>query len=145
MGMKIKDEPAWLRNARKEGRVKDGPGVNREMVAAAATIANGGDIIKAHPKMTEATFQTLVIVLAELNGWDVYHTHDSRGSQEGYLDLTMVRDGVLCFVELKDEEGQPTPAQERWMEKLAATGSDVFLWRPSNWKALEEYLTRRAS
>ena len=33
--------------------------------------------------MKEADFQATVIELAELQGWRVYHTHDSRRSQPG--------------------------------------------------------------
>ena len=59
-------------------------------------------------KQTEAQFQAAVIQYAELKGWMVYHTHDSRGSRPGFPDLTMVRDGVLIFAELKSERGRLT-------------------------------------
>ena len=64
-------------------------------------------------KQTEAQFQAVVIEYAELHGWRVYHTHDSRRSQPGFLDLTMVRPPRLIFAELKSEDGNPKPLTRR--------------------------------
>ena len=41
--------------------------------------------------MTEAQFQEAVVQLARLTGWLVYHTFDSRRSQAGYPDLTLLK------------------------------------------------------
>ncbi len=37
----------------------------------------------------EGDFQAGVVRLAELRGWLVYHTHDSRRSQPEFPDLTL--------------------------------------------------------
>ena len=39
--------------------------------------------------VTEKAFQTAVVELAELCGWKVYHTYDSRRSAPGFPDLVL--------------------------------------------------------
>ena len=57
---------------------------------------------------------------AALLGWyHIYHTFDSRRSQVGFPDLTLVRDGRLVFLELKTEKGKATAEQESWVAALA--------------------------
>ena len=107
--------------------------------------------------MRERAFQAAVIELAELQGWRVYHTHDSRRSRPGFPDLTMVRHGELVFAELKTDSPQsrPTAAQNLWLsdlghvadlveENISARPSlvRVFLWRPSDWPEIERALRR---
>ena len=91
---------------------------------------------------TEAQFQSTVIQYAELKGCLVYHTHDSRRSQPGFPDLTMVRRTRLIFAELKREDGEPTEAQMEWIFDLrwSVEGVEVFLWRPSDWHEIERVL-----
>ena len=105
----------------------------------------------------EADFQAAVIELAELQGWRVYHTHDSRGSQPGFPDLTMVRRHELIFAELKVlMTERATAEQAEWLTDLqrvahhvidATPGSGppfirVRLWRPSDWPEIEQVLKR---
>ena len=78
--------------------------------------------------------------MAELHGWLVYHTHDSRRSQPGFPDLTMVRHGRLIFAELKKDGAYPTPEQRRWLHELKRASQKVYLWRPSDWREIEEVL-----
>ena len=88
--------------------------------------------------MKEADFQAAVIELAEVLGWRVYHTHNSRRSQPGFPDLTMVRDGNLIFAELKTTSRRPTPDQMSWLNDLGIVpGLVVFIWRPSDWPDIE--------
>lgn len=58
-----------------------------------------------------------------------YHTHDSRRSQAGYPDWTLVGIRVL-FRELKREGKNPTPAQRHALDALKKAGEDVGVWRP---------------
>ena len=90
----------------------------------------------------EAELLANVIELAELCGWLVYHTYDSRRSNPGFPDLTMMRCRPvkqLMFVELKSERGRLTEAQELWGEGLsamAAVTSNIVayrVWRPADW------------
>jgi hypothetical protein len=82
--------------------------------------------------MSERQLQSAVIQLAELVGWRVYHTHDSRRSQPGFPDLTLVRENRLLFVELKSAKGRLTVEQVDWLEALGYVAS-VATWRPADW------------
>lgn len=82
--------------------------------------------------MTEKEFQQRVIVEAQLAGWHVYHTYDSRRSAAGFPDLTMVRPPRLIFAELKSAKGRVTPAQQKWIEDLSKTPAEVYVWRPAD-------------
>lgn len=81
----------------------------------------------------------MVVEAAERLGWLVYHTFDSRRSQPGYPDLTLVRasDGRLIHVELKRERGTFRPEQVIWLGELREVarerGTEVYTWRPSDW------------
>lgn len=97
------------------------------------------------PPMTEKAFLDLVVRAAHLNGWRVYHTHDSRRSEAGYPDLTMVRERAGCtrsliFVELKTEKGRLSEVQQMWIHGLSAASQRVYVWRPSDWPAIERVL-----
>ncbi len=91
----------------------------------------------------EATFLGQVRAFAVLHGWRVYHTHDSRRSEPGFPDLVMVRKGRLVFAELKAEGGRFRPGQKDWLADLGDVGAPVaaYLWKPSNWDAIEEVLS----
>jgi len=84
---------------------------------------------KVRAAWTEKQFTQAVIDLAEAKGFLVYHTHDSRRSQPGYPDLTMVRDGRVIFAELKTVKGRLSAAQKLWLAALS--GSDPGDWRLS--------------
>ena len=83
--------------------------------------------------MTETQLQRAIIQLAELFGWLVYHTHDSRHSQPGFPDLVLVRGGRIIFVELKSAKGTVSKDQEEWLKRLSATKAEVWVWRPADW------------
>ena len=50
----------------------------------------------------------------------------------GYPDLTLARDGVVLFAELKTQAGRLRPEQQRWLEIL-----DGEVWRPNDWPEVE--------
>lgn len=113
---------------------------------------------------TEKQFQEAIVRLAELQGWLVYHTHDSRRSNPGFPDLVLVHRGEstqtvprncrLVFAELKTQKGRTSVAQAAWLEALGvvfARGGAmesqeprhaVYLWRPSDWPEIEAVLAR---
>ena len=85
------------------------------------------------PAMSEAQWQRKVRDLCELYGWGpIYHTHDSRRSDAGFPDLTMVKGDRLVFAELKKETGKLTPEQRVWLAALVAAGQEATVWRPSD-------------
>lgn len=94
-------------------------------------------------EITERDFQSDVIYLAETLGWTCYHTHDSRSSERGYPDLSMVRGKRHIYAELKRESlarGKLTAAQLAWLVCLDVAGHECYLWRPSSWNQIEEVL-----
>jgi hypothetical protein len=106
----------------------------------------GGPVSIKTPPQTERQFERAVVELAELQGWLVYHTYDSRRSNPGFPDLVMVRNGALLFVELKSEKGRTSSAQEQWISALDEVAGwptdavEVYIWRPSMWGEIEEIL-----
>lgn len=98
-------------------------------------------------QIKEEQLQNWITQLAKLSGWRVYHTYDSRRSTPGFPDLTMVHAGKgrVIFAELKSTKGRVTKAQKEWLADLAATGQEVYIWRPTDWVAgtIRDTLTRQ--
>lgn len=92
-------------------------------------------------RISEKEFMAAVIALAKRNGWKVYHTYDSRKSEAGFPDLTLVRGDRLIFAELKTESGTASAAQLNWHDALRAAGCNVYLLRPSDWPEIEKVLS----
>lgn len=97
--------------------------------------------------MSEAAFLAAVRDLARLTGWMTYHTHDSRRSEAGFPDITLVnvRQGRIIFAELKTATGRTTAAQERWLAALAAAGCETALWRPADLPDIARTLRKRST
>ncbi len=90
--------------------------------------------------MTEAELQALVVDAADLGGWLVYHTHDSRRSRPGFPDLVMVRGDELIMVELKSAKGRIRPDQQAWIDALSKIDKlTVAIVRPAE----ADWLVRR--
>ena len=84
--------------------------------------------------MTEAELQENVRSMAQVCGWLHHHHHDSRRSEPGFPDSTMVRPPRVIFAELKKQTGKPEPDQIRWLETLRLCPAvEVYVWRPSDW------------
>lgn len=103
----------------------------------------------------ESDFQAQVIQLARLLGWrvawfrpvrvqrrngTVYHETPVGADGKGWPDLILTRAGRLVAAELKSERGRLTAEQAAWISALRAAGVEVFLWRPSQWREIEEVL-----
>jgi hypothetical protein len=92
-----------------------------------------GDPVTTTPvQMSERQLQSAVVELAEWLGWKHYHTFDSRRSNPGFPDLTLVKDNTLLFVELKSAKGRLTAEQTEWLEALGFVAT-VATWRPRDW------------
>ena len=109
----------------------------------------------ALPPQPEREFMAAVLKYAGLMGWRHYHDaatnapracwHCGRRSvgprnAAGWPDLVLVRRPRVLFVELKREGESPTADQQAWLDDLLACGQEVFLWRPSDWPAIERAL-----
>lgn len=78
----------------------------------------------------EDAFLAWVIRLFTQHGYLCYHTHDSRRSEPGFLDLVMTNGQETLFVETKTNIGKLTPQQQRWRALLEKAGQKVYVWRP---------------
>ena len=87
---------------------------------------------------TEASFMRAVCQLAALGGWRIFHPYLSIRSAPGFPDLLLTRPGQpIIYVECKLDGKRPTPAQQAWLAALAqASGTEVHVWRPSDWPAI---------
>lgn len=93
-----------------------------------------------HLTETEASLQQQLRTLAKQHGWLYYHTYDSRRSDPGFPDTTLVRGDRLMFVEVKSEVGDTTTEQYTWLAELMTAGAEVYIVRPSNFDAFIEEL-----
>jgi hypothetical protein len=82
---------------------------------------------------SEAVFQRTVLDLAKHLGLLVYHPHITIRDEAGFPDLVIVGTRGLLFRELKTEKGRVRPEQNEWIGRLARSGADVAVWRPSQW------------
>ena len=93
-----------------------------------------------HVFETEADFQASVIKEAEARGWWTHHHLRSKGSSAGWPDLVLLRGTEALFVELKLEKGQLSAAQMAVLARLKHARLRAFVWRPSDWREIEEVL-----
>ncbi len=105
----------------------------------------------ALPKLTEQRFQSMIVEMAHLYRWRIFHPRKSLTKagrwitalqgDKGFVDLVLARAGNhVLFCELKTDVGRLSEDQERWRDVLLASGAEYRLWRPSNWKSIEETL-----
>jgi hypothetical protein len=90
----------------------------------------------------ENRFLERVRRLAREHGWATYHSYRSTRSEPGFPDLCCVREVVL-FCELKSATGKLTRDQHQWLSLLAHAGCEVYCWRPRDWDAIVDRLTRK--
>ncbi len=99
-------------------------------------------------RLTETELQQKITDRAELLGWLVYHTYDSRRSAPGFPDLVLARKGRVLFVEVKSEKGRLSRAQAKWLRALGIGKPsipcldchEVYVWRPSDMAEIEDVL-----
>lgn len=82
---------------------------------------------------SEKDFQAAVVALCAWLGLAVFHPYESRRSQPGYPDLTVVGPGGVLWRELKTTTGRVSPAQRDWLARLTDAGMDARVWRPDDW------------
>lgn len=92
------------------------------------------------PRITERRFQAQIIAYATLMNWRYYHTHNSKNSPKGFPDLVLIRRPRVVWAEIKAQRTRVTDDQHAWLEELRASGQEVFVWRPSDWRQVETIL-----
>lgn len=90
--------------------------------------------------ITEKQFESQVKGLAKTFGWLYYHTWRSIHSPAGFPDCVFVKGERIIFAELKSEKGKVSESQWEWMEALARTKVEVFLWHPSEFYHIADIL-----
>lgn len=95
----------------------------------------------------ERDFRPAVEAYARDRGWLVHHermsghrTADNRWvshGEAGRPDLLLARNCVVLVIELKEERGKLTEAQERWLLELGPAGG---VWRPGMAQSIMEVL-----
>lgn len=94
------------------------------------------------PEPSEAEWQSVLVDLARLGGWRIYHPLPARIGDRvatwaigdaGFPDLVLAhpRRGFLV-VEVKTTRGRLGPEQVEWIDTLTAAGVDVRVWRPAD-------------
>lgn len=108
------------------------------------------------PAVSEASFQTQVLELARICGWQSMHVRRAMGrrngaaawqtptSIKGWPDAAIWRPGRFLLVEFKSEKGPVRPEQVEVIGSLRAAGVDVRVWRPSDWPEIQRVLTEAA-
>lgn len=105
-------------------------------------------------KQTEEQFQQAVIQYAQLMGWRVYHTRNSKGSEPGFPDLFCVRahfapngicESAECVIAELKSGAKVTKDQQWWLAALDSLAINVrtYLWRPDDWPEINRVLARR--
>ena len=89
--------------------------------------------------MTESQLQDNILDAAKQCGWLCYHTRaamNKRGvwsspmqGNPGYPDLTLARNGIAFFFELKSEKGKLTVEQQEWYHALP----NCLIIKPRDW------------
>lgn len=150
---------------KEEGRARPKTKEVGEVSVSKRVGERGGVPLPAHAvRMSEAAFTDAVIQYAQLRGWLVAHFRPCRTEKGwrtavqgdvGFPDLVLGRDGYLIVAELKSETGGLSIGQVRWFKQLtglsakeiregpwpvSSPGLDVYVWKPSDWPAIEERL-----
>ena len=120
---------------------------------------------------SEADLEKLVLDYAHLRQWRIHVERPARTKKgwrtpikghAGYPDLTLARNGVVIFAELKSATGKATPEQWTWLGAINGFtptadrdpagawlltigarhlhGHIAVLWKPSDWPTIEGLL-----
>jgi hypothetical protein len=86
--------------------------------------------------ISERAFQSQIIDLFRLYGWETFSLPDSRRvTSSGYPDLTLMHpeSNWLVFAELKIDGGKISKRQRVWLDGLIDAGQNVYEWWPKHW------------
>lgn len=63
------------------------------------------------------------------NGWYVIRNQQNIGSHKGLADFTILKDGMVIFVEVKGDKGRQSPAQQEFENDIKKHGGEYILCR----------------
>jgi hypothetical protein len=109
------------------------------------------------PSQSEKQFMAQVIELATWLGWRHWHDQATNAPSScwncgrrtvvprnapGHPDLLLIRRPRVIWAELKAEGEHPTSDQQSWLDELAASNQEVYLWTPTPacWRQIEQAL-----
>ena len=109
--------------------------------------------LQARLPISEKDFQQQIVDLARLGGWWIQHTRTAQNRQgqwstplqgdRGFPDLMLARKPRIVFAELKSQKGKLSAEQLGWLLELAGCpGVETYIWKPSDWPAIERTLRR---
>jgi len=90
------------------------------------------------PKVLERHVRLKLQTLLKVKGWFVYYNLQTMGSYVGLSDLTIVKDGVVVWLEIKKPGGKQSPKQIIFQKNIEAAGGNYFV--ADDWAPLEKYL-----
>lgn len=96
--------------------------------------------------LTERDFQVAYVRALRAAGFLVGHHYDSRFSDpgtKGMPDLTIVGHGWFWMEELKRQQGELGPDQEKWIMELRPQ-VDVYVSRPEDWDSMMYLIEERS-
>lgn len=139
--------------------------VDLDKLRAAGAVVGGVNLkvlaesIRPALDCSEKEFQKSVITFAQAAGYAAAHFRKVRVQRKngsiyfetpvaadgkGFLDLELVRESPPRFIkaELKTERGVIEDEQKVWIRRYEAVGIPAFVWRPRDWDAIVECLSR---
>jgi hypothetical protein len=111
-----------------------------------------GETVKLVPApMAEADLLDAVVELARLFHWQLHHCRPARTDKgwrtaitgdSGFPDIVAVRGRRMVVAELKSQRGKVTEQQQKWLDRFAAAGCEVYCWKPADLPAIARVLSR---
>ncbi len=102
--------------------------------------------------MTENDLLLQIIDLAHIYGWQVVHFRPALTSKgwrtpvqadgKGFPDLIMLNGKEMIVAEVKSDKGKVSLEQDTWLDAFREVGAETFVWRPKDWEAIQERLTK---
>jgi hypothetical protein len=89
---------------------------------------------------TERSWQARVERWAGVGGWHAMHNRVSVGSRAGFPDLVLLGVGRVVAAELKTNAGKLSAEQADWLDWFSAAGALACVWRPRDWRAIQNFL-----
>lgn len=88
--------------------------------------------------MTEKQVCDELKAMWKLHGWTVIRNQQNIGSEKGIADFTVIKNGVVIFVEVKGERGRESVHQQAFADKVESAGGHYICVR--SWKDFNNFV-----